>query len=630
MKKIVEETTLWTLYQDSTAYLGKMGLSSGMPIWVNFYEGRQWPAATENTKTMPRPVINIIKMICRNKKSGVLSSPVKLHYTTDNINADTEMFDRFAQYIVKELGQDDADSRGINDAVKKGTYAFHYYWDSEARGKNGTREGALRVETIDPLNVRVANPNEPDEQKQKWIMIVSREDLESVKEKADKDLIDNFAADTNDSSYQETEQEGTEYVTVLTRYFRKKGEVWFEKGTKSGLFNKAQPLTPYIEKTAEKPTEDNPETGLPDAPKAVEVEERKFERYPVVIGSWEERDKCIYGLGEVESLMPNQKAINYGVGLQLLKLQDEAWGTIIVADDALEGQVITNEVRQVLVDHSKLGNGIKKMQETPMTGTPMNIINGLTDATRMVTGSSEIMTGEAMGANMSGAAIATLQAQALKPIEELQQRFWRVKEKQGLVLAEFFKFFYEQKEFSYTEKDDQGKPKQVSATFSGRDYLNDDFRVVVEAGAAAAFSESGNIAMLEMLARNKMISAKSLIQMYPENALSNRKEILEVLELEEQGQMQQMSQQLQQQQAQLLKAAEILKAQSETVDKATILVTENQSLKQQVIAMGAEFSMKISEANRAIAQANADAVEFAKIIQASASQKQQQPKVNNA
>ena len=614
-------TTIWKMYKDSSDYLSSIGLSKNMPMWVKHYEGEQWPESTEKTKNLPRPVINILKMMCRNKKSAVASSPIKLHFTSDDLDADTSLFDQFAQYIVKEIRQDEADSRGLSDAVKKGTYVYHYYWDSEARGKNGLKEGAIRVENIEPLNVRVANPNQVDEQKQKWIMIVSREELDAVVAKADKKYKEGISADNSDSSYGEEEQEGTKYVTVLTRYFKKDGEVWFEKGTKTTLINDAVSLTPHIEKAIkslkdETKKEDVALTALPEEAKEKEVAKRVFEVYPVVIGSWEDRDKCIYGIGEVESLLPNQKAINYGMGLQLLKLQDEAWGKWLVKQGALEGQTITAEVGQVLIDYHKDGDGVKKIPETPMSGTPMNIIQGLLDQTRTVTGSTEVMSGEIMGANMSGAAIATLQTQALRPIEELQQRFWRVKEKQGLVLAEFFKFYYEKKEFTYSEPDKEGKDIQKKKTFEGKKYVNTDFRVVVEAGAAASFSESGDIAMLEAMLNKGVISGKTFIKGYPKNALSNREEILRAIEQEEQGQIAQLSQQMQQAQQQMIKASEIIKAQSDTVNKAAQIINENQALKKELITLQAEYIGKINEANQALAQSNADAAEFAKMLQA--------------
>ena len=64
-----EVTKLWEDYQNGLAYQASCGLSKNLPKFVKFYQGDQWPKATAATKNMPRPVINIVKMICRNKKS---------------------------------------------------------------------------------------------------------------------------------------------------------------------------------------------------------------------------------------------------------------------------------------------------------------------------------------------------------------------------------------------------------------------------------------------------------------------------------------------------------------------------------------------------------------------------------
>lgn len=66
----------------------------------------------------------------------------------------------------------------------------------------------------------------------------------------------------------------------------------------------------------------------------------------------------------------------------------------------------------------------------------------------------------------------------------------------------------------------------------------------------------------------------------------------------------------------MIKASEIIKAQSDTVNKAAQIINENQALKKELITLQAEYIGKINEANQALAQSNADAAEFAKMLQA--------------
>ena len=620
-----EVTSLWEDYQNGIAYQNASGLAKSLPTFVDFYEGKQWAKPTKNTKNLPRPVVNIIKMICRNKKSSILATPVKIVYKAEDEMADVEKFNNFAAYIQKEIGQEALDKRAIKDGVVKGSYFYHYYWDSEAKGKDGIKEGGLRCEIIDPLSIFFSDPTELDEQKQKWILIASREDLESVKAKCDEDVDpEEVVADEADDKYGAIEQEGNKLCTVLTRYFRKDGEVYCEKATRTVVINKPFPLAPDLEAAAKELgiEEDAPNNSLPDNGEGEELthEGVRASLYPIVVGNYENREKSIYGLGEVEGIIPNQKSINFNLAMSLLNAQEVAWGKYIVLPNALGSQVINNEPGQVLTDYSQTGNGIRKMTEQAMQSQPLQLIDTLTQLTRVVTGSSEVMTGETLGASMSGAAIAQLQSQAQQPIEELRDAFWLVKEKQGKVLAQFFKLFYAEKEFTYDETapkiDEQGQPilddlgniqeeeVQMTDIFNSSEYASTDFEVVVETTAGTKASAAGDINALDVLLSKGAISIKTYLKAYPKDALSNRTEILKGIEEDEKNQLVQLTQQLQEVQAQLAQATEVIQKQKETVDKVVALIQENNQLKTFIANLYAESSAKIKAANEQIALGN--------------------------
>ncbi len=635
-----ETTELWDLYQDGLAYQAATKLSTNLPKFVKFYEGDQWAAPTKNTKNLPRPVVNIIKMICRSKKSAILSTPVKIIYRAEDDMADVEKFNNFAEYIQKEIGQEALDKKGINDGVIKGSYFYHYYWDSEAKGKNGVKEGGLRCETIDPLNIFFANPTEIDEQKQAWILIASREDIESVRAKADKGVDpESIVADESDSKYGTVEQKNNKLCTVLTRYFRKGGEVYCEKATKSVVVNKPFAITPDVQAAAvELGIEDAPNNSLPDNHEddsLIPNTARAF-LYPIVAGNYEIRENSIYGLGEVEGIIPNQKAINFNLAMSLLNAQEVAWGKYIVAPNALKGQTINNEPGQVLIDYSGTGVGIKKLTEQAMQSQPLELIDTIMQMTRNVTGANEVMSGEVLGANMSGAAIAQLQAQAQQPIEELKDAFWLTKEKQGKVLAQFFKLYYSHKEFSFTPTQKQAEElggqapamdgiveeeTQFTGVFDSSEYASTDFSVVVEATAGTKASAAGDINALDVLLSKGYISIKTYLRAYPKDALSNRTEILKGVEADEQDALTQLQEQVKQYEAQLAQSMQVIQQQKETVDKVVSLIQENNKLKTFIANLYSEAKGKIEEGNRQIelgnqkiAETTADAMDFAQII----------------
>ena len=615
-------TRLWEDYENGRQYQSSLGLSVKIPQFVRFYEGDQWPPPTKHTKNLPRPVVNFIKMVCRNKKSAILSTPVRIVYTAESEGADTERFNRFAAYIQKELGQERLDKAAIHDGVIKGSYFYHYFWDAEARGKQGSRAGALRGEIIDVLNIFFANPRERDEQKQKWILIASREDVSAVRAKCDADVDpERIGSDESDDRYRSTEQEGEKLCTVLTKYFRKDGEVWCEKATRSVVVNKPFPIAPDVEAALRDLEEDAPNNGLPDSPREKRKSQGETGRaraplYPIVAGSYEPRGQSIYGIGEVEGLIPNQKAVNFLLAMSLLNAQETAWGKYVVLPNALEGQTITNEPGQVLIDHSKTGSGIRKMTEQTMQTLPIQLVDALLQNTRAVTGSGEVMTGEIIGTGMSGAAIAQLQSQAMLPTEELKESFWQVKEKQGMVLAQFFKLFYDDEPFSYRES--ESAPAELSEVshvstdrFHGADYADTDFEVVVETTGGTKTSAAGDITVLDALFAKGAISLSTYLNAYPKDALSNKSEILRGIEADRQDQISQLTEQNRQLSAQLEQYGTVIQKQNETVEDISSLIRENGELKELLAKVLSEAREKILAGNAALRETEADAAEFA-------------------
>lgn len=615
-------TRLWRMFQNGRAYQSGRHLTERLPLYVRFYEGDQWPAPTKNTKNLPRPVVNVTKMICRSKKSAILGTPVRITYKCNRDGVATDKFNRFAEYIQKELGQDRFDKKGMDDGIKKGSYFYHYYWDSEAKGIEGRVTGALRVEMIDPLNIFFEDPTKTDEQKQAWILIASRETVASVKASCDEDVDQSLIrSDEANDPYGGREQDESELCTVLTRYFRRDGEVYVEKATRSATVNKPFPLTPDIEGARRGlfGEEDGANASLPDPPdRGSAWSGARATLYPVVVGNYETREKCIYGLGEIEGILPNQRAINFNLAMMLLSAQENGFGKYIVSKDALRGQVITNEPGQVLTDYTPGGGGIKRLQEPAMPSGPMQIVETLTSLTRAVTGATEVMTGETLGAGMSGAAIAQLQSQALQPVEELKSTFWGVKERQGKVLAQFYKLYYTQEPFVWIEESERGKGVIHSEFFDSSEFANTDFEVVVEAVGGTRAGVAGDINALDVALAQKAISLKTYFELYPREALSNRTEILRTLESEEANREAALLSQIDSLSKQAEALAGRVREQEGTVKQVESLIAENQRLRKVLAQLYHEAREKIRMANGQLYAAGSKITETTRDAQAMA------------
>lgn len=665
MEQTERKTKLWKMYENARSYQSNLRLTTDVPMYVDFYEGRQWPAKTERTKDIPRPVVNIVKFIVRNKKSSVVGSPVSIVFTSNKEPKLALKLTEFNKVIEAEMEMDEVRNRKVQDGIVKGTGIVHFYWDSEALGEVGEYEGGVRAEIIDPLNTFFANPQERDEQKQKWILIASRVEVSAAKAMMDEKHEaekENVVEDEADVLYtDEEEQEGEKLVTVLTRYFRKNGEVYFERATKNVVLHEPKPMTPKRYETVEKSQsfgnleeeteidenaertgegkrlphsltlvrndkvqrnagrndketgndeEDDGEDKLQDEAKRETVQKagKKFRLYPIVVYNYEPREKSIYGMGEVEGVIPNQKAVNFNLAMQLLSIQNIAWDKWIVKPGALNGQKINNAPGQVLTDHTPNGvRGITRSEPPALSQAPMAFTDTLVSMTRIVTGSTEVMTGEAASSGQSGAAIANLQSQALKPIQELRDRYLRSCKKEAKIVKQFYELFYEGKPYEY--RSDEGV---IDETFNGAEYQDTMFNISVEAGAGTPYSESLMVQLLSEFLAAGYIDFSTYLELLPAQIATFKSSLKKQLEEGNIAKMRRLQEELTGTQEQLSQVGAYVKelqkrmqAQGKTVESANRFVAEIRRLNAFISVLQNEYTAKIDQAN-AINQAQAN------------------------
>lgn len=477
----MSDVSLWELYLEGIAYHNKMGFPTKFPMYVRFKEGDQWAQPTERTKNLPRPVINIIEMIVRSKRSSVLDQPVSIVYRQGGAPEDdvekqmqqdaAENMTEYARKVWDSADMDKLCSEAVDDAATNGTGIWHFYWDNSVTG--GRMEpyvGELRGETVDALNFFVANPQMRDVQKQDYIIIAQRLKVGAVREMAKARGLkeeqiaqivpdDYIESETYRAARMELDGKENEKVTVLTKYYRKDGAVVFDKATRSVEICKGVSLTPA----------GDDEDGI------------KIKLYPVAAMNWKLRKACFYGIGEVEGLIPNQKLINFMQGMQGFAVQQMGFPKIITKPGALK-QPLTNEPGEVITDYGN--GGISYLAPPAFSSAAAQLCNDMIDMTRVVTGTTEVATGESMGANMAASAIIALQNQAQTPVNEIQRHFWRAVKDIGRIWSEFFRTYCSDRREIVVEMGDEVQGR----VFTGTEYAKYDFDLQVDVGASSEYS----------------------------------------------------------------------------------------------------------------------------------------------
>ena len=268
---------------------------------------------------------------------------------------------------------------------------------------------------------------------------------------------------------------------VYTRYFRIKGEVYFECSTRDvDLFAFPHPLSRKLSEAVIKKVKEKYERELKqDKPdengnlvKDYDIDfediimqqydeklltdddykqiKEKFSLYPFSVFRPIPINGSFYGASDTKALIPIQKGINFANSMTLKSSENNAYNKILVKPDALRGQVITNEPSQVITDHSNQTNtwGIKMLETPPIPNGLLDFSDRLLGMTRIVYGFNDVMDGSVTNKDMSGYMLQQMIKQSNTAIEQQQQIFWVYNEDMAEIRLMFYKHYVDEAKYT--------------------------------------------------------------------------------------------------------------------------------------------------------------------------------------
>lgn len=482
----------YRLYLLDRGFKERSNLIKNIEQAQDFYNGNQY--STPNRKNMVRVTMNICSFSTNLKAAKVVGTPTYITFTADDGKADCTKLQRFDEYNRGKLNETTEDFRSALNGFNNGTEIAYYRWDEDDSTYKGIYKGGLCLSHVDPRNFGVANPYVEDIQNQKWVMFWADYEVSAVKamlsgfegeEKRRRESL--IEADSSDHSESDRDEESINHslVTVYTRFFRIRGEVFFMCSTKSAdLFRLPHALSPdadrrLAERAEEErrkkeeegsPDEKNPDYGIDPEDACMqllepsEYGEREYERdkdrfylYPFATFAPFAINGSFFGRSDVTQLIPIQKGINFGISMMLQCAQNNAYGKIFAKEGALRGQVITNEPGQVIVDHSRYANGwgIKLAESQPMPNGLLDFTSGLLSMARLVYGFNDVMDGSISNKDISGYAVQQMIKQANSSIEQQMKLFWKFQKDKAAVRLMFYRHFVDRARFAYEVEDHQ-------------------------------------------------------------------------------------------------------------------------------------------------------------------------------
>lgn len=242
MKKPKELDTrkIWDEFLKGEDYHRQIELHETVRKNEDFYNGEQWKGL--NAPDLEKPVINIFKRAVTYIESQIISDDVGISLEpfggNEKVLEVCRILNEQVNRIVEITKAKTKNRELIKEAAITGDGAF-YAWFNPEKGKFGE----IELENIDNEKVIFSNPFEQDVQRQKSIIIVKRMLVEEAKELAranrvPEDEIDRIVPDFGADYSAEKDFSEASLVTVLLRFWKDEGVIWFSESTKDVFIRK--------------------------------------------------------------------------------------------------------------------------------------------------------------------------------------------------------------------------------------------------------------------------------------------------------------------------------------------------------------------------------------------------------
>ena len=426
--KEIKETSIWTLYDKATMYAKKHGYYTTVDRNNNFYNGDQWEGLL--VEGIEPVQYNFIKPIVNYKVNRISKNQRAINYSANNVEGTEfraeakKVCDLFNQRAARVWEKDQMDSKSkkiIRQAAINGEVILYIVYDEEDKNP--------RNEILNMLDVYYGNENEPDIQNQPYILVKQRMSVLQAKETAEyygvkkKDLVHIIGDEDNiEEAGQDAKDEVDNMVTIITKFYKSKGTVWFSKATK------------YVDITKDK------DMGI--------------SLYPLAKMLWSEREGSARGEGEVRTLIPNQIETNKTAMRRLLTAKNTAYPQKIYNRDKVANPEAIDTVGGLIEVEGMDVDDVKKVFATtnPAVMSPdvEKLQNELVTLTRELANASETATGQVNPEDASGRAILAVQQASEQPLDDQNTSFntmledtariwldmWKVHNSEGMQLED--------------------------------------------------------------------------------------------------------------------------------------------------------------------------------------------------
>lgn len=411
----IRETPVWQLYEKGQNYHRTTGIYTDTDRNYRMFNGDQWAGAKLGDIA---PVqINFIKPIVKYKVAVIHDNLYAIVYQSMNYenrefreNAERicEMLNRYAARVWEQNKMDFKGRRVTRDSAINDEGIMHIFWDKE-KHKPVT-------EVIKKADVYYGNENDDDIQNQPYILIRKRlpeaAAIELAIQEGMPESKKSFIRGDNETfeeSGDASKREVDDMVTIVYKYYRKKGVVHYDLATR------------WVTISSDR------NTGLT--------------LYPIAHLIWEEKEGSSRGEGEVRNLIPNQIEVNKTEMRRVLTVKSQAYPQRVVDESKVENADEVDTIGCVIKTKGQTVDDVRKvvgsLPPAQMSPDVKMLRDDLIQFSRELAGAGETATGQVNPETASGRAILAVQQASQAPMTEQKESYKNFVEDIAKIWLEF-------------------------------------------------------------------------------------------------------------------------------------------------------------------------------------------------